>query len=501
MRAVIRADASPGIGSGHLMRCLSLAGALAARGAQVRFICRALPDHLARAISAAGHSLCELALAALPGDEAPQAAWPHAHQAADADATKAALDGWGADWLVVDHYGLDRTWEAAMRATAGRLMAIDDLGRSHECDLLLDANMHHDAAARYAASAARISTLLLGPEFALLRPEFARAREGLARRGGPVRRLLVFMGGMDSGNATGHVLQAVARLGAPQPLLDVVIGASHPARDAIEAFCASRPGSQCHVQTTGMAALLARCDLAVGAGGVATWERCCLGVPTVALAVAENQRTLLAGAARAGLVYAPDGGLPPPELLATHLDAVRHNSALRESLCAAGMSLVDGRGAQRVAAAMCGLQVSVRAAAPQDCDAVHSWRNAASVRAASRHAAEISLEDHRRWFDAVLRSPDRALLIGEDAQGPVGVVRFDIERGEAEVSIYVVPARLGQGLGHGLLAAAQAWLAAHRPDVSALRAETLAGNAASRRLFEQSGYCLAAERFWKRIAA
>ena len=500
MKVAIRADASPAIGSGHVMRCLSLAHALAARGAQVRFVSRALPDHLAQAIAAAGHSLATLSLAAPAGNEAPQEAWAPDHQFEDAKASIAVLADFRPDWVVVDHYGLDRSWERALRPAASRVMAIDDLARLHECDVLLDANFHQDPRARYVAGADR-TALLLGPAYALLRPEFARARGAVAPRSGPVRRLMVFMGGMDSGNATGRVLEAIALLNEPQPLLDVVVGASHPARADIEAFCRTRPGSRCHVQTTDMARLLADCDLAIGAGGGATWERCCMGVPTLALALAENQRALLAGAARAGLVCAPDDMLLTPALMATHLLALLHNSALRESLSAAGMALVDGRGAQRVAVALFGAQIKVRMAIAQDCEQVHAWRNAPAVRAFSRQGAEIPLDEHRRWFEETLRSASRALLIGEDAQGQVGVARFDMQGREAEVSIYLAPSRLGQGLGPGLLRAAEAWLATHRPDVSAIHAETLAGNAASRRLFENGGYSLAAHRFWKRIEA
>lgn len=505
MKVAIRADASPEMGSGHVMRCLSLADALTARGAKVSFVCRHLPGAHAHAITARGHLLSLLTLAAPAGMEAPQQPWPASHQLDDALATVGALQGSMPDWLIVDHYGLDRTWENAVRSGASHLMAIDDLGRGHQCDLLLDANFQANAKARYPASGERGATLLLGPSYALLRSEFAQARTPVKVRRGPVRRLLVFMGGMDSGNATGRMLDAIGLLGPERFALDVVIGAAHPARHEIEAFCRARPDSRCHVQTEHMADLLASCDMAVGAGGGSTWERCCLGVPALAVALAENQRALLEGAARAGLVYTPDGGLngglPPPQLLATHLRALLGNEALRESLSAAGMAAVDGRGALRVAAAMFGALVSVRPARAEDCERIHAWRNDPLVRTMSRDKGEISAQAHRRWFDQVLGSPHSPLLIGEDSQGPVGVVRFDIEGREAEISIYLVGSRLGQGLGSGLLRASEDWLAIHRPAVSTIHAETLAGNAASSRLFERGGYQLSAQRFSKSIEA
>lgn len=498
MKVAIRADASPAIGSGHVARCLALADALAARGAEVRFVSRPLPPHLAESIRTHGHGLAALDLELPAGNEAPQQAWPAAVQGADAAATRAALDGFAPDWLVADHYGLDAAWEAQMRASAARILAIDDLGRRHACDLLLDANYHPEPAARYADTHG--ARLLLGPSHALLRPEFARARAQLRPRGGPVRRLLVFLGGMDAGNATGQVLQAITLLRAPAPALDVVIGASHPARAEIEAFCRARPGSRCHVQTQDMAGLLAGCDAAVGAGGGATWERCCLGVPTLALVLAPNQAPGVASLAAAGVVLAPDGGLPPPPLLAVHIEALLHNTGLRQALAAASLALVDGRGAERVTATMLGARIRVRPATGADSERLHAWRNAPAVRAVSRQQEEIPLDAHRRWLAAALAAPDRVLLVGEDALGPVGLVRFDLRDHAAEVSIHLAPQRHGQGLGPGLLAAAESWLAAHRPEITQVDAEVLAGNAASARLFAQAGYRAASQRFSKRTA-
>lgn len=499
MKVAFRADAGLAMGSGHIMRALCLAGALRERGAHATFFCRELPSHLERAIAAEGHSLRVLAMPA--ADDAPQDCWPAARQAADAQATREVLGDAGTSWLVADHYGLGREWEAAMRPAARRVMAIDDLGRMHDCDLLLDANLHARPLKRYEGRVPATAQCLLGPSFALLRPEFAAARQEMRTRGGAVRRILVFMGGMDAGNATGTALEAIA-LSVPRgTALDVVIGTSHPARAAAEAFCAGWSGATCHVQTDRMAALLAACDLAIGAGGGATWERCCLGVPTLALALADNQRTLLGPAAAAGLVYTPDGPVPDAARLAIHLRALLDNEALREALSAAGLEAVDGRGARRVAAAMAAALVRVRPAVEGDGAAVLSWRNASRVRGMSLDSGEISAASHVRWFSQVLAAPDRALLVGEDDLGPVGVVRFDLGESEATVSIYLAHERHGQGLGPGLLRAAEEWLAASHPGILEVHAQVLGGNSASLRLFKQGGYRQGSHRFTRRIRA
>lgn len=500
MKVAVRADASAAIGSGHVMRCLCLADALRDRGAQVLFISHDLPAPLAAQVSARGHGLASLPAPGVPGENAPQQAWPPARQNEDALATLACLQGGAVDWLVADHYGLDRHWESRMRTAASRILAIDDLAREHDCDVLLDQGFHPDPARRYADRLNPAAMRLLGPDYALLRPEFAKARAQVVPREGQVRRLLVFMGGMDAGNATGLVLQAVALLRRPELLLDVVIGASHPAAAAIQAFCAARPGATCHVQAPDMAALLARADLAVGAGGGATWERCALGVPALVLVLAENQRDLLASGARRGFVYVPDDAVPDAPTLAMHLGALLASSGLRNHLSHRAFEMVDGKGVQRVAAVLCRAGVQIRQAMASDCDAVYKWRSAPAVRAASRNAREVDPQEHRRWFDEVLRSPRRCLLIGEVAGDPVGVVRFDLDGSQAEVSIYLVPERLGQGLGLELLAVAEQWISGHHPQVTTLLAETLPWNTASQRLFERNGYERDAIRFSKRIS-
>lgn len=483
MKVAIRADATPTMGSGHAMRCLSLADALKARGASVRFVVRELPGHLAALVVEHGHTLAMLPPIA-------------ADESGDAEQTLTACAP--CDWIVVDHYALGANWEAAMRQTC-RVLAIDDLARPHRSDIVLDQNFADDAERRYAGRIAEGSTLLLGPHYALLAHEFAEARRCCRARDGVARRLHVFLGGMDAANVTETVLKAVA-LGAPPDLgLEVVIGAAHPARAHIEALCAARPDTQCHVQTSSMASLLAGADMAIGAGGSAIWERCALGVPTLALCVADNQRAVLHHGSRSGIVYAPEIAIDDVEAIALHLRALLANSGLRHHLSRNGLALVDGRGAERVAAALMDTGITTRRATLADSRQLHDWRNDAAVRAVSRNAAEIDYADHERWLRGVLASSTRHLLIGERDGAAVGVVRFDVSERTAEVSIHLVPARFGRGEGRALLRAAEAWLRREDGAVESLRAHVNAGNVPSQRLFEAGGYSLAATQFIKRI--
>lgn len=288
----IRVDASVQIGTGHFMRCLTLADELNRHGARIRFVCRHLPEHLRKMLSEKGHEITLLrnttSDAAL--DQLAHTHWLGTSQARDAAECVQALSDRVWDWLIVDHYALDSRWEKALRKTAKRIMVIDDIAdRQHDCDVLLDQNFYADMKTRYVGKVPSRCKLLLGPRYALLRDEFREFRKQVKARIGEVKRILVFFGGVDADNLTGLAIEALKELDAEGLLVDVVIGAQHPCRDAIKVACAAQ-GYACHVQTSHMARLMAGADLAIGAGGSAMWERAYLGLPTITVITAPNQQ-------------------------------------------------------------------------------------------------------------------------------------------------------------------------------------------------------------------
>lgn len=291
MKVAFRVDASVQIGTGHFMRCLTLADALKKRGAHIRFVSRHLPEYLANLLEAKGHDLAMLDSDERHGDldELAHAHWLGCSQAEDAQSSIKVLSDGDWDWLVVDHYALDARWECALRPAVQKILVIDDIAdRQHDCDVLLDQNYYVDMNTRYADKVPGHCQLLLGPRYALLRDEFRQLREQVQPRQGPVQRILVFFGGVDADNYTGRAIQALTDMGVADMQVDVVIGAQHPCREAIEAACL-RHHFTCHVQTNRMAELMAAADLAIGAGGSAIWERCSMGLPSIILVLAENQ--------------------------------------------------------------------------------------------------------------------------------------------------------------------------------------------------------------------
>jgi UDP-2,4-diacetamido-2,4,6-trideoxy-beta-L-altropyranose hydrolase len=485
MRIAFRVDANRTIGTGHFVRCLTLADALKQRGAEVRFVCRELLDVFDGMLAARRHELVRLP----------------AH-AEDALETAHGLSDRPVDWLVVDHYALDARWEKLLRGTAGRILAIDDLAdRYHDCDVLVDPNVHANMTDRYAGKVPPHCQLLVGPRFALLRDEFRQRHEQVRVRGGRVQRLLVCFGGVDADDHTSLAIEALSRVMAVDLTVDVVIGAEHSRRGQIEAECATL-GFSCHVQTDRMAELMAAADLAVGAGGGTTWERCSLGLPALAFAVADNQRLQLQGAAVEGLVDAPDvpaDGMSAP-FIARHLLALLENTGLRLAIARRSIAMVDARGVSRVIQHMGIGDVELRLAVADDARMLFTWRNHPSVRAVSLNGDPIEWTHHQQWLASVLAHPDRLLLIGHRADAPVGVVRFDICDDQARVSVYLVPGTSEPGLGSQLLRSAERWLSSSRPDVHEWLADVVGNNVASHRLFAAAGYAVERTSYRKTMA-
>lgn len=474
MQVLIRADASPALGAGHVLRCLALARGLREAGAGVAFACRELPAGLRRTLAGEGFAVHGLDLSEAAGWEA------------DAERT-GALSGGRPDWLVVDHYRLDARWQARLRPCVGRIMVIDDLAdRPHDCDLLLDQNHFPDPQARYRDRAPARCRRLLGPRYALLRPEFRAARR-LPPRDGPVRRILVFCGGGAGAGLTRRV--AVALAGRGDYELDVVASGGPEDLEATAALCRGLPGARCHPPPADMAALLAGADLAVGAGGVSTWERCCLGLPAVVLSVAPNQEPVARALAEAGAhLYLGPHEQAPPAVLEAAVALLAANPPLRGLLSRRAAALCDGRGVERVLAAMLPDPLALRPATAADAALIYAWRNHPGTRRHSLDGAPLAWEGHRRWLDAVLADPDRALLIGELDGAPVGVLRYDLAGSEATVSVYLDPALTGRGLGPRLLARGGDWLRRHRPDVATVLAHILPANRASTAAFLEAGF-------------
>ena len=322
------------------MRSLSLAAALSGRGAAMavvahpgaRPVLEAFADPSIERLAVAGGSLNELVGQA-----------------------NAAADAWGADAIVVDHYGLTPIHETRLRGQGRQIIVIDDIKRTgHNAGLLIDPSFGRGP--RDYPDIQRSGGLVLaGPDYALLRADYAAARPAaLARRQtpAPVRRLLVSLGLTDVRGITGRVIQLLRpELGGL--MIDVAVGSGVPSLPWLRHLAASDPNIAVHVDTTDMARLMSEADIAVGAGGSSVWERACLGLPALNLVLAENQQPLALALEAHGAcltIDARQGGLGQD--LAAAFVRLRDDQTLRIGLSETSAKLCDGLGAGRSADAI-----------------------------------------------------------------------------------------------------------------------------------------------------
>ncbi len=299
MKVVFRTDASVQIGTGHVMRCLTLADELSRQGHDCCFVCRRHQGNLGDLITSKGHGLTLLPACTPKEPRIDKYSsdnyelWLGVTWQEDANQTHDAIAPRQPDWLVVDHYALDAQWERALANAVGNIMVVDDLAnRPHECALLLDQNLGR-ISSDYDGLLPAGCQRLIGPRYALLRPEFAELREqSLKRREQPkLKRILISLGGVDRTNVTGQVIDALSKSTLrPGIELDIIMGAAAPWLDEVRQQAARLPfRAKVSVNVKDMAKRMSLADLSIGAAGGTSWERCCLGLPAVLVILAENQ--------------------------------------------------------------------------------------------------------------------------------------------------------------------------------------------------------------------
>ena len=299
MRIIIRTDASQQIGFGHVMRCLTLAQVLKDNGANVEFICRRHNGNLVKKIHLSGFYVYELEVfeESEVDTKLVHSHWLSTTQQQDADDCIDILKSSQIDWLIVDHYSLDEDWQYKLKPYCEKLMVIDDLAdRKHQCDILLDQTFGRQQE-DYSTLTPKGCTLLLGSQYALLRPEFTKWREySLERRNKTkFKQLLVNMGGVDVDNVTESILDELMRVCSSLNDINIIVimGGSAPHLESIKSKANILScKTDVKVDVGNMAEIMANTDIAIGAAGSTTWERCCLGLPTIQIITAKNQQFL-----------------------------------------------------------------------------------------------------------------------------------------------------------------------------------------------------------------
>ena len=350
MNIVFRVDSSIQIGAGHVMRCLTLAIELKKK-ANVQFICRKRKGSLVQKIKSKGFTVFELDEVVLKKDiyDSLIVDWLGTTQEQDIQDCIPILRKIKPDWLIVDHYGVDKYWEDNLKKYYKKLLVIDDLAnREHNCDLLLDQNFYQDKKVRYERLNLKKCKMLLGPSYALLRKEFLSTPSNLRDKG--LNKILVYFGGSDIKNNTLKALQAIKLCKQANLSVDVVIGPDSPYKRDVLNFSLSMKNTVCFEFVENMAKMMSDSDLFIGSAGTTTWERCCMGLPSIVIGIAENQIRPMEAMEWAGMTFflGSEESVNSTDISRALDDIIETPSVLLE-MCKKNLELVDGHGASRCA--------------------------------------------------------------------------------------------------------------------------------------------------------
>lgn len=435
---IVRANANTHIGTGHLMRCLALAQGWKARGGQTMFITSCESDSLRQRLSDEGFQVITVARS-----------YP---DPADWKATSEVLAVHPGAWVVLDGYHFDESYQQRVKEAGHRLLVIDDMARleHYYADIVLNQNLH---AAQLNYSCESYTRLLLGTRYVLLRREFLKWRAWRREIPESARKVLVTLGGGDPDNVTLKVIRALQQVDVEGLEVAVVVGAGNPHFGELQSAIRNPQLAIRLIQNvTDMPELMAWANVAVSAAGSTCWELAFMGLPSLLLALAENQRFVAeqmdaTGAAR-GLGWHKD---LTPDKIAQSITGLLTDLQERLEMARCSRGLVDGEGSGRVLMRLEDQRLRLKPVRDEDCRLLWEWANDPEVRSMAFSSEPILWEEHVQWLTRKLREPTCFLFVALDDQDtPVGQVRFDIDKGE-EANIDVSIDRSKRRSGHGSL--------------------------------------------------
>jgi UDP-2,4-diacetamido-2,4,6-trideoxy-beta-L-altropyranose hydrolase len=356
-KVAFRFDSSTWIGSGHAVRCSTLGRALLRQGVEVHILTREMPGHSIESLKGQGflvHPLPKISQPLESNCELPHGTWLGVDQETDLTQCSKKLSSLGRfDWLITDHYALDHRWQKPIRQFTKRILAIDDVAdRKLEADILLDQNYFKNPSERYLGLVPEDCLLLLGPSFALLKEDFQQLTSQISHRDGKIRRIFVFFGGFDEPSLTARWVDAFISLPQQDVVADVVINKKHPSFSKLKIISQADPRLKLHSDLPSLGPLMLKADLAFGGGGTTTWERCCLGLPSIVISLAENQISIAKALSQANILgYLGHHDQLNEKSMQYHLSQLIKNGP-DPNWAEASRFLVDGKGTLRTAETM-----------------------------------------------------------------------------------------------------------------------------------------------------
>jgi len=472
MNIIFRTDSGFEIGSGHVMRCLTLADELCKKTDSVSFICKEIDGNMIDYIQDRGFNV---------------------HKIKESEKeTIEILKKTRPEWLIIDHYDIDSKQEKSFSNFTTNIMIIDDLAnRSHFCDILLDQNLYSNMDDRYNNLVPTSCNLLLGPKYALLRPEFRNIKEIVKTDKVDIKRILVFYGGSDHTGETIKALKALKDDSFNDIYIDVVIGSQNKNSDEIRDFCNLNKNFYFNQSISNMAYHMSKADLSLGAGGSTSWERCCLGIPAIVITTASNQVELAEYLDTQKIIlYLGYHNSVDIYDIRRKLQSLLKDRNILSDMSKNCKMLTDGLGATKCTSLLQNYSYS-REIVKEDMEKILEWRNSNHIRNNMIHSTVITVSEHKKWFTSTIKnnlSVYRIFYYKGNIIGLFNFINIDNSRKEAEWGFYIGEERfLKKGLGKKITKHAISY-AFNELNLQTIVSKIVKNNEASITLHEKLGF-------------
>jgi UDP-2,4-diacetamido-2,4,6-trideoxy-beta-L-altropyranose hydrolase len=508
MKIMFRVDAYRKMGIGHLMRCLTLANELRKNDSDITFVISYSNEYLISLIQSYGFQIESFELSNAEATisnslEIDYDFWNKILWKEDSEKTLKIARKIKPKLIVVDHYGLDAKWHHELRSATKKIMVIDDLAnRNLDCDLMLNQTFGISNLA-YKDLVSAECKLLVGAKYALIRRDFAQLRHAATikrQKKSEVSRILISLGGSSHIDLICQILKNLADIKWPfKPIVDIVLTNNEQNIDSLrEVIKKTDLKINLMNDVDNMAKLMLEADFAIGASGSTTWERCCLGLPSVVFGLAENQMDILKNLDSFGAIISMGKDTEfDNSFFCKKVMKIISRSSYSESLISKSFSICDGLGARRVYLALNpfkakdGNHIHLREALLDDSEMLLKWQHIKEVRQYARNPSTPSLNEHESWMHKKIKESTSYFWIIMHNDEPSGVIRLDnIEGFQYEVSIFVIPQKFGLGIAKSSIYSIQYLF----EGVANFSATILPENKASIKLFMSTGFIFDNER-------
>ena len=482
IKVLFRVNSSYNLGSGHLSRCIALAEELDSRS-EIYFLCEDLPGNNNDWVLQKGLNLISFKNMQ-PKDDIEII-------------NEISNQGDPFDWLIIDDYKKDISWELLIKKNFKKILVIDDLAdRKHYCDYLLDQNYFQNSKSRYIKLVPEHCTLLTSTKFCLLKKTFNKNERKELKLFRKRKKIFVCFGASDPNGHSIETIKAINNSKLEYSQVDVFTTKKNQNLTLLKKECLLTNNCKLHIDSDQISKYLSESDLAIGAGGTMCWERAYYGIPSIVFGISNNQKKVLKELIRDGFAIG-ESWHPNPDknTIEKYINIVLNNHDLLEGISKRSRNLVDGNGIKRVCRIINKVELNFRKAIISDCDLILKWRNSINIRNLSNNRKLIKEEDHQSWYKDKLKNQNCIFLIIEKTNIPVGVVRFDINNDEATISIYKDPDAT-EFLD--LIKHSSNWLKENHPKINKIFAEIISGNDRSYNGFINAGFELFSSRLCKK---